>query len=76
MQPAEPEYIAARNEPLKGSPAEKNAAASQFVQDVLSNSDSTNTQLSRGGVEYRLPNGQGIRFNADGSLSGFLDPRR
>lgn len=45
-------------------------------QDVLNNPDSTRTKLSRGGVEYRLPNGQGVRFNVDGSLSGFLDPRR
>ncbi|WP_244321883.1 hemagglutinin repeat-containing protein [Burkholderia reimsis] len=63
-------------EPLTGSIPEKNAAASEFVKGVLSNPATTRTGLSRGGVEFRLPSGQGIRFNADGSFSGLLDPRR
>nr|WP_230942544.1 hemagglutinin repeat-containing protein [Burkholderia stagnalis] len=63
-------------EPLTGSIADKNAAASEFVNGVLSNPATTRTELSRGGVEFRLPSGQGIRFNADGSFSGLLDPRR
>jgi len=46
------------------------------VNDVLNNPGTVKTELSRGGVEYRLPGGQGIRYNADGSFSGFLDPRR
>lgn len=46
------------------------------MNDVLSNPGTVKTELSRGGVEYRLPSGQGIRYNADGSFSGFLDPRR
>jgi hypothetical protein len=49
---------------------------SEFVNQVLSDPSTTKTNLSRGGVEYRLPNGQGIRFNADGSFSGFLDPKK
>ena len=63
-------------EPLKGNVTQKNEAASKFVNDVLSNPGTAKTELSRGGVEYRLPNGQGIRYNSDGSFSGFLDPRR
>jgi len=63
-------------EPLKGNVAQKNESASKFVNDVLSNPGTVKTELSRGGVEYRLPSGQGIRYNADGSFSGFLDPRR
>jgi filamentous hemagglutinin len=63
-------------EPLTGSIADKNAAASEFVNQVLNDPSTTQTNLSRGGVEFRLPNGQGIRFNADGSFSGFLDPRK
>lgn len=55
---------------------QKNEAASQFVRDVLNNSNTVRTELSRGGVEYRLPDGKGIRYNADGSFSGFLDPKR
>ncbi|MDN7560188.1 hemagglutinin repeat-containing protein [Burkholderia orbicola] len=62
--------------PLSGSTADKNAAASEFVSKVLNSPDATKTNLSRGGVEFRLPNGQGIRFNADGSFSGFLDPKK
>jgi filamentous hemagglutinin len=63
-------------EPLKGNVAQKNESASKFVSDVLSNPGTVRTELSRGGVEYRLPSGQGIRYNSDGSFSGFLDPRR
>ena len=63
-------------EPLTGPIADKNAAASEFVNSVLNDPNSTRTALSRGGVEYRLPNGQGIRFNADDSFSGFLDPKK
>ncbi len=63
-------------EPLTGSIADKNAAASEFVNQVANDPSTTQTNLSRGGVEFRLPNGQRIRFNADGSFSGFLDPRK
>ncbi|WP_244130213.1 hemagglutinin repeat-containing protein [Burkholderia sp. BCC0044] len=63
-------------EPLTGSIADKNAAASDFVSSVLNNPNRTRTELSRGGVEFRLPSGQGIRFNADGSFSGILDPKK
>ena len=63
-------------DPLKGNVTQKNEAASQFVSDVLNNSNTVRTELSRGGVEYRLPDGKGIRYNADGSFSGFLDPKR
>ncbi|WP_075508668.1 VENN motif pre-toxin domain-containing protein [Gilliamella sp. App2-1] len=63
-------------EALKGYVTQKNAAASKFVKEVLENPNTIRTELSRGGVEYRLPNGQGIRYNADGSFSGFLDPKK
>ncbi|HHY6312615.1 TPA: hypothetical protein ACV5TO_004934 [Salmonella enterica] len=63
-------------EPLKGNVVQKNEFASNFVNDVLSNPSTVRTELSRGGVEYRLPSGQGIRYNSDGSFSGFLDPKR
>ncbi len=32
--------------------------------------------LSRGGVEFRKPNGQGVRYNKNGKFSGFLDPKK
>ncbi|MGS0744264.1 hypothetical protein ACVBEF_21015, partial [Glaciimonas sp. GG7] len=61
---------------LNGKVDQKNEAANQFVQGVLTNPHTVKTELSRGGVEYRLPNGQGVRFNVDGSLSGFVDPKK
>lgn len=61
-------------EPLTGNPAQKNAAAEGFIRDVLNNPNTVRNELSRGGVDYRLPNGQGIRFNADGSFNTLLDP--
>ncbi|WP_431221659.1 hemagglutinin repeat-containing protein [Serratia sp. L9] len=63
-------------EPLKGNPVQKNEAAGRFVNEVLDNANTVRTDLSRGGVEYRLPDGRGIRYNSDGSFSGFLDPKR
>ncbi|WP_240042454.1 DUF637 domain-containing protein, partial [Photorhabdus khanii] len=63
-------------EPLKGNVAKKNATANKFVNEVLLNPDTVKTELSRGGVEYRLPDGRGVRYNADGSFSGVLDPKR
>lgn len=43
--------------------------------DDLSQILTTRTRLSRGGFEFRLPNGQGVRYNANGEFSGFLDPK-
>ncbi|MCT6519407.1 hypothetical protein GY03_19230 [Proteus vulgaris] len=63
-------------EPLKGNIENKNALASIFIEKLLKNPSTIKTELSRGGIEYRLPNGQGVRYNADGSFSGFLDPKR
>ena len=63
-------------EPLKGSAAEKNAASEAYLRDLLNNPGTMRTELSRGGFEYRLPNGQGVRFNADGSFNTLLDPRK
>ncbi len=63
-------------EPLKGNPTQKSEAANQFVSEVLNNKNTVKTDLSRGGVEYRLPDGRGVRYNSDGSFSGFLDPKK
>lgn len=62
-------------EPLKGNPAQKSEAANKFVNEVLNSTNTIKTDLSRGGVEYRLPDGRGVRYNSDGSFSGFLDPK-
>ncbi|MDC9591392.1 hypothetical protein PSI23_19410 [Xenorhabdus sp. XENO-10] len=61
--------------PLKGNITQKNAAAEQFVRSVLNNPNTVRNKLARGGFEYRLPNGKGIRFNADGSFNTVLDPK-
>ncbi|SFO10436.1 filamentous hemagglutinin, partial [Xenorhabdus japonica] len=61
--------------PLKGNIFQKNAAAEQFVRSILNNPNTVRNELARGGLEYRLPNGKGIRFNADGSFNTVLDPK-
>lgn len=58
---------------LKGGIEQKNLAAENFVRSALNGS---RTELSRGGVEYRTSTGQGVRYNQDGTFSGFLDPPR
>ncbi|EEY3894984.1 hypothetical protein DFX62_24630, partial [Escherichia coli] len=63
-------------DPLKGNTVQKNEVAGNFVNEVLNNNETVRTDLSRGGVEYRLPDGRGVRYNSDGSFSGFLDPKR
>ena len=59
-----------------GTVAQKNEAASNVVQGILSNPETVRTGLSRGGTEFRLPNGQGVRFDADDVFNTFLDPKR
>jgi len=61
-------------EPLKGNQAQKNAAAENFIRDLLNDPSTVRNELSRGGVEYRASNGQGVRFNPDGSFNTLLDP--
>ena len=61
---------------MKGNTFQKNEVAGNFVNEVLNNNETVRTDLSRGGVEYRLPDGRGVRYNSDGSFSGFLDPKR
>ncbi|WP_395755591.1 hypothetical protein OT793_12300 [Edwardsiella ictaluri] len=63
-------------DPLKGNTAQKNEAAGNFVNEVLNNKGTVRTDLSRGGVEYRLPDSRSVPYNSIGSFSGFLDPKR
>ena len=48
--------------PLTGNLVAKNEAAAQFVLSVIKDPGVVITRLSRGGTEYRLPNGQGFRL--------------
>ncbi|WP_445116765.1 two-partner secretion domain-containing protein [Acinetobacter sp. WZC-1] len=59
-----------------GNIAQQNAQAEEILRNILNNPQTRVTNLTRGGIEYRMPNGQGVRYNADGSFSSFLDPKR
>jgi uncharacterized protein RhaS with RHS repeats len=60
--------------PLRGNVEQKNATADEFVRRVLTDPNTVRTDLSKGAVEYRLPNnGQGIRFEPNGRVN-FVDP--
>jgi hypothetical protein len=62
-------------DPLAGNPIQKNAVAEQFIKSVLRDPQRVKNNLSGGAFEYRLPNGKGIRYNADGSFNTVLDPK-
>ncbi|MEY1176280.1 Contact-dependent inhibition of growth factor CdiA [Providencia vermicola] len=63
-------------EPLKGNPAQKNAASENFIREILKDPKVVRKDLSGGAFEYRLPSGKGIRYNADGSFNTVLDPTK
>lgn len=60
---------------LVGGIDEQNAIAAKVVREILEHPDATFTILRRGDLEIRVPDGRGIRFEKNGSLSAFLDPR-
>ncbi|WP_018974452.1 IPT/TIG domain-containing protein [Rudaea cellulosilytica] len=60
--------------PLTGGVMHKNAVAGSFVSYVIRSDDAVRTELTRGGVDFRLPSGAGVRFDANGAV-GFLDPQ-
>ena len=57
-----------------GNVAQRNSQAERVLREILGHPDAVRTNLSRGGFEVRLPNGQGVRYNAGDVFSGFLDP--
>lgn len=61
---------------LTGGIKKQNETARKIVEDILNDPKTTYTRLDKGGLEVRAANGQGLRFNANGELSGFLDPKR
>ena len=61
-------------EPLKGNNSQKNATTEQWLRDLLRDPRTTYKQHPSGAYDYRLPNGQGIRFEADGTFDTVLDP--
>ncbi|QPF73473.1 filamentous hemagglutinin N-terminal domain-containing protein [Roseateles sp. DAIF2] len=62
-------------EPLAGNTAGKNEYVKNWIRDLLTNSQTVRTNLPGGAVEYRLQNGQGVRFESSGKVN-FVDPRR
>jgi hypothetical protein len=60
---------------LSGNVAAKNNRAQQIVDGIIRNPNSTFTNLRRGGLDVRVPNGSGVRFNSDGSFNTLLDPK-
>lgn len=46
------------------------------MKDIVKNPRSSYKNLEGGGLEIRDPEGKGIRFDANGKLSGFLDAKQ
>ncbi|MFL9584414.1 RHS repeat-associated core domain-containing protein [Stenotrophomonas sp. AB1(2024)] len=59
-----------------GNVAQKNEAAGRVVEGILKSPGTVRTFLSGGGADYRGASGQGVRFEADGAFSTFLDPKK
>ena len=59
--------------PTSGGPAALNERAHEVVGDILAHPRSV--CIDRGNVwDIVSPDGRGVRFHADGSLKGFLEP--
>jgi filamentous hemagglutinin len=62
----------------KGNPAAINDQGQQIVDGILNNPDSTVTQRNTGRfgdvIDITAPNGQGVRYSADGKFITFLEP--
>ena len=59
--------------PLSGNNPKISQTAEQQVDEILNSPDASFRKLGRGGIEAKLPDGRAVRFNKDGSLSGFID---
>jgi RHS repeat-associated protein len=59
--------------PLSGNNQNKNKIADQQINEILNSPDAAFKKLGKGGIESRLPDGRGVRFNKDGSFSGFVN---
>lgn len=55
--------------PLMGTIKEKNKTVNDWVMKVLNNPKTRRTDLPRGGVEYKLPNGQSVVFESNGKVN-------
>jgi RHS repeat-associated protein len=58
---------------LKGGPKERNRVAAEQVDDIITSPDAVFVRLGGGGLEVRIPDGRGARWDSDGSFSGFVN---
>jgi RHS repeat-associated protein len=58
---------------LKGGPKERRRVALEQVDDIITSPDAVFVRLGGGGLEVRIPDGRGARWDSDGSFSGFVN---
>ncbi|MBY0510064.1 MAG: RHS repeat-associated core domain-containing protein [Rhodospirillaceae bacterium] len=58
----------------KGGPNALNPTGQNVVDDILTTPGSQSTPNRLGGIDVIAPDGRGLRFDADGSFRGFLEP--
>ncbi len=58
---------------LKGGPKERSRVAAEQVDDIITSPDAVFVRLGGGGLEVRIPDGRGARWDSDGSFSGFVN---
>jgi hypothetical protein len=59
--------------PAQGSPETRNKIGQEQLDDILTDPDSTTTDLGRGGKQVTAPDGRAARFNPDGTFDGFVE---
>jgi YD repeat-containing protein len=57
---------------LKGGPKERSRVAAEQVDDIITSPDAVFVRLGRGGLEVRIPDGRGARWDSDGSFNTFV----
>lgn len=57
----------------KGSPQTRNEIGQDQLDDILTDPGSSFEKLGRGGTQVTAPDGRAVRFNADGTFSGFVE---
>ncbi|MFM0673829.1 DUF6531 domain-containing protein [Paraburkholderia sediminicola] len=66
----EPDFYPA----LSGNVDAKNATTEAWLRNLMENPTTVRSDLGRGGIEYRAPDGTGARWNSGGGFSGVLNP--
>jgi RHS repeat-associated protein len=58
---------------LKGNNTKINQVAAEQVADIITDPDAVFVRLGGGGVEVRVPDGRGARWDSNGSFNTFVD---